>query len=382
MSSETGLNLDWKKSQPKVVWQVPGGAAFSSLAIVEGKVVTGCERGKADGVLCLEAASGKELWFREVGPAYVDKQRQGAGPRATPTVAGGVVYASMATGELAALKLADGSELWKVNIVTLAGVKDRAGEQFYWGQSASPLVEGDLVIVQPGGTNGRSVLALDKNTGKIVWQVGDDVMGYASPIAIDLGKRRLLIVPTGQAVLGLDPVKGELLFRQPFGNQFGATCSTPVWTGEVLLLSAAYGGGTLALELSPNGDKIDVKEKWKSRDLMSLMAPLIVRNGQLLAFHGDLSRFGIRSLDVATGNLLWTHNLPGRLCFVWAEDHLFGVTEQGTIQLIKPGEKGVSIEGEITDLLKGRVWAMPALVGKRLYLRDARTILCLDVASR
>jgi outer membrane protein assembly factor BamB len=382
MSAETGLNFDWKKTPPKVVWQVEGGSGLSSLAVTEGKVVTACERNKVGGVLCLDAATGKEIWFREVGPAYIDKQRQGRGPRATPTVAGGIVYAMMATGEVAALKLADGAEVWKVNVVTLAGVKDRSGEQFYWGQSASPLVEGDLVIVQPGGPRGNSIYALDRKNGKVAWKLGDDAMGYASPIAIDLGKRRVLIVPTGQAVVGIDPVKGEQLFRYPFGNQFDATASTPLWTGELLLLSAAYGAGTAAVELSEDNGKIQAKEKWKSRDLMSLMAPLIVRDGTLVAFHGDLSRFGLRCLDLETGKLLWMQNYPGRLCFIWAEGHLLAVTEQGTVQSIKLGKTGVSVEGEVPDLFKGRVWAMPALAGKRLYLRDDRTIVCLDLAGR
>jgi len=382
ISAETGLNLDWKKSPPKVLWQVPCGSGFASVAVADGKVVTAVQRDQRCGVLCLDAADGKELWFKPVGPAYLDRQKHGPGPRATPTVVDGVVYALMPTGELAALRLADGKEVWKVELAKLAGLKDRGDEQYYWGQSASPLVEGDRVVVQPGGKDGASIVALDRKTGQVAWKLGDDAMGYASPIAIDWKGRRLLIVPTGQAVVGVDPAKGEQVFRYPFGNRFDATCSTPVWTGELLIASAAYGVGTVALELVETDGKVEAKEKWKTRELMSLMAPLIVRDGRLYAFHGDLSRFGLRCLEVETGKLLWTQPYPGRVGFVWAEGHLWSVTEAGQVQLVKLGPAGASVEGEVDGLLKAKAWSQPALVGKRLYVRDERTAACLDVAGR
>lgn len=382
VSPEKGLNLDWKKTPPKTLWKVAGGSGFASLAIVGDRLVTAVQRDQQSGVLCLDAATGKEHWFRPVGPVYLDKQRHGPGPRATPTIVDGVVYALMPTGELTALQLTDGKPLWTAELAKIAALKNRSQEQYYWGQSASPLVEGDLVIVQPGGGENASVMALNRKSGKVVWQLGSDAMGYASPLAITWKQRRVLIVPTGQAILGVDPGTGKQLFRHPFGNRFDATCSTPAWTGELLVVSAAYGVGSSALELIEKDGQVEVREKWKTRDLMSLMAPLIVDGKQLYGFHGDLGRFGLRGLDITTGKLLWMEGFPGRITFVWAEGHLWSITEQGTLQLIAVQEKGAAIRGEIPNLLQAKAWAMPVLLGKRLYLRDEHHILCLDVAGR
>src|SRR5262249_60881458 len=108
----------------------------------------------------------------------------------------------------------------------------------------------DLVIVQPGGDKKNSVAAYHKDTGKLAWTAGDDAMGYASPIAVTIAGKRQVVVPTGQSVLGVDPVKGEILWRYGFGNPYNATCATPVWTHDLLLVSAAYGAGCAALEVT------------------------------------------------------------------------------------------------------------------------------------
>ena len=276
ISTETGLNLDWKANPPRTVWKKSPGSGFSSVAVVGDRLVTQAQRKDRQWIVCLSAKDGEELWAYDAAPGYIDRQHAGAGPRSTPTVAGDRAYCLFPRGELVCVTLDKGEEVWKTNIFDVAKAKDHFQDFYYWGLSQSPLVEGGLVIVQPGGDKDGSVVALDKDNGKVVWGVGSDPAGYGSPIAIDVGKKRMVVCPTGQSILGIDPVKGELLWRYAFGNFANATCATPVWSGELLFVSAAYGVGCAALEITPDGDKWTVHEKWSNKDLQTLMATGIV----------------------------------------------------------------------------------------------------------
>jgi outer membrane protein assembly factor BamB len=237
---DKGLNLDWKTKVPPVLWKVPIGNGFSSVIIVDDRIYTQAKRGPNDGVVCFDSRDGKELWFVVAAPSYIDRQRQGPGPRSTPAYHQGKLYCLFPMGELLCLTT-DGKKVWQANMFRDTGARIPAGENFYWGVSMSPLVEGDLVIVQPGGTNGNSVAAYHKETGKLVWTAGSDPIGYASPITISVTGKKQLIVPTGQSVLGIQPATGQVMWRYEFGNQFNATCASPVWAENLLFVSAAYG---------------------------------------------------------------------------------------------------------------------------------------------
>ena len=202
VSTETGLNLEWKTNPPRTVWKKAPGAGFSSVAVVGDRLVTQAQRDGRQYVVCLAAKDGEELWAYDAAPAYIDRQHAGAGPRSTPTVAGDRVYCLFPRGELVCVSLAKGEEVWKTNIFDATKAKDHFQDFYYWGLSPSPLVEGDVVIVQPGGDKDNSVVAFNKDNGKVVWGVGSDPAGYGSPVAIDVGKKRMVVCPTGQSILG------------------------------------------------------------------------------------------------------------------------------------------------------------------------------------
>jgi outer membrane protein assembly factor BamB len=381
ISQETGLTLDWKAKPPKVLWKVPLGPSFSSLAIQGERVVTMAQRDDRDFVVCLNADTGKEQWAYDAAPAYLDRQKQGAGPRSTPTIDGERVYALLPQGELVCVTLREGKKVWSINVFDVTGAKPR-GDQFYWGASASPLIEGDLVIVPPGGDKDTSVVAFNKDTGKKVWGVGADPAGYASPIVVTACKRRMVVFPTGKSILGIDPAKGELLWRYPFGNQFDATCATPVWANDLLFVSAAYGVGCAALEIVADGDKLTVKEKWRNKSLRNLMATSIILDGHIYGCDGDLGAIILRCLDLKTGEMKWEQRQQkGRLSFLAAEGHLFCLGERGELQLIEANPAKYVRKGELADVLEYKAWAMPALARKRLYLRDEKNVVCLDLSK-
>ncbi len=380
ISRETGLNTDWKAKPPKTVWKNALGPGFSSMAVVGDRVYTGGRKSR-DGIACIDAGSGKDIWFREVADGYLDKQRQGPGPRSTPTVHQGKLYCLFPMGELVCLDVADGKEVWKTDVFKTTGAKNPQGTtQYYWGMSVSPLVEGDLVIVQPGGNKDNSLAAFDKNTGKLVWGAGNDPPGYSSPIGVTLASRRLIVCATGQSVLGVD-TKGTLVFRYSFGNKFDCTCATALWSNNLLFVSAAYGTGSAALELIPMDQRVEVKEKWRNKDLQNQFATSVIHDGHIYGSHGDLGAKLLRCVELATGKVKWDDRRPAKCSLLGCSGHLIVVSENGTIRLLEANPERYVVKGELDGLLTYKAWPPPALLKGKLYARDDRQLICLDVSG-
>ena len=379
--TETGLNWDWKAKPPKVLWKVPLGSAFSSAAVVGNRLFTMAKNGAMDGVVCLDADTGKTLWTFDFVPSYLDQQKQGAGPRATPTHDNGKIYCLFARGELLCLDV-HGKKLWDAHTFNDVGSKSNEAEFRYWGVSLSPIVEGNLVIVQPGGTKNNAVAAYDKNTGKLVWTTGSDPAGYSSPIAIDVGGTRQIVMPTGQSILGIAPAKGEILWRYTFGNQFNATCANPVWADNKLFVSAGYGAGAALLDIVPPkspAEKWATREVWATKkNLNNLMATSVVHNGHLYGCHGEFVWF-MRCLDFKTGKIKWDERVTSRQSLLLAEGHLLSMSERGTLTLLEANPDRYVVKAELPNILTYKTWAIPALVNGKLYIRDERQMLCLDL---
>ena len=383
--TDTGLNLDWKTTPPKTLWKVPIGHAYSSVAIVGDRLFTMANRDKRDIALCLDAKTGKELWSYDAVPSYIDVQKQGAGPRATPTYHQSKLYCLFGRGEL--LCLTDkGEKVWQQDTFKDTGAKSQEGEFYYWGVSMSPLVEGDVVIVQPGGTKNNSVAGYHKDTGKLLWTAGVDPMGYASPIAITVDGTRQVVVPTGQSILGIEPTKGRILWRYPFGNRFNVTCAIPVWKDNLLFVSAAYGGGCAALEIIRRGkgdDPWTVRKKWTNKkEMQNLMATSMIVDGNIYGCHGDLAAFFLRCLDLQTGKVNWEKRVEGRYSLLALEKHILCWHERGTLSLIEATPAKFHVTAELPRLLTYKCWAMPAYADGKLYLRDERHLLCLDLRKK
>lgn len=382
-SGETGLNLDWQAHPPRVVWKVPLGAGFGSPIIVGDRLYTMAQRRRRDHILCIDATTGKVVWTLDAAPGFIDRwQKQGPGPRPTPVHDQGNLYCQLSDGDLLCVRAADGKELWRTNIFRAAGTRDRNGDAYFWGFSSSPLVEGNLVITQPGGKDNASVLALDRATGKVVWKAGTDPSGYASPIAITIDGERQLVVPTGQSILGLDPAKGTNLWRYAFGNRFDATCATPVWAQELLFVSAAYGTGCAALEIAREGAKWSVRERWRHKNLQNIFGTSIVLGDHVYGHNGDLGTITLRCLDLKTGDVKWTERQPGRATMLAAQGHLRILDENGGLRLVEARPDGYRAKGEVRDLLEFKAWAAPALAQGRLYLRDQKHLVCLDLRKQ
>ncbi|MCI0642821.1 MAG: PQQ-like beta-propeller repeat protein [Gemmataceae bacterium] len=378
ISSEKNLNWSWQTKPPKELWRMPLGSGYGSLTIVGERVYTLAKRGERDGVVCLGADQGDEIWAVDAAPTYIDFQRQGAGPRATPVFHAGKLYCQFGGGELVCLT-ENGKLVWQKNIFKETGAIAPSGK-YYWGVSFTPLVHGDAVIVQPGGDKNNAVAAFHKDDGKLLWMLGNDTLGYASPMLFDIHGHKQLVVPTGSSVLGIDPVKPSILWRFPFGNQFNATCSNPVWANNLLFVSAAYGGGAAALQVESASAEWKVNIKWKNiKALQSLYATSIEKDGKIYGISGDLGAIFLRCLDLQTGKIHWEERLQSRSTLLAADGHLLVLDQDGNLSAVEWTPKAYRVKGELPNVLTRKSWAVPALANGRLYLRDERQVVCLDL---
>ena len=238
ISPDTGLLKAWPRSGPPAVWTAGDlGGGFGSVSVSGDRVYVQGLRSRQSTVTSLNRADGKPVWSKVIG-AGGDNDR-GSGPRSTPTIDGDRVYVLTETGDLACLKVQDGASVWQRNIL-----KDFRGQNLNWLISESPLIDGNNVIVSPGG-RGASMVALDKMTGKTVWQSSDlsDEAGYSSAIVADVQGMRTIMTMTSEAGVGVRAADGKLLWRHRDAANRTANAATPVYSDRRVFYTSAYGTG-------------------------------------------------------------------------------------------------------------------------------------------
>jgi outer membrane protein assembly factor BamB len=262
--------------------------------------------------------------------------------------------------------------------------KELGGEPAEYGMACSPLVVGERVIVTAGAPRG-TVAAYDAATGKLAWTAGsEDPAGYSSPALLDVGGRRQVVVIDGVAALGLDPAKGDILWRHPYETEFNCNTATPVAVKGQVLLSSAENHGSVLLALSPKGDKFDVREVWSSQGTKSVLRSewqtSILLGGYLYGMDNVGSAGPVTHLTCIkadTGERAWQKLRFGKGNFIAADGKLLITTVKGELVIARATPKGYEEIGR--KEVVGFTRQAPALAGGLLYLRDDAEIVCLDV---
>jgi outer membrane protein assembly factor BamB len=371
-SPETGLLTDGPAAGPKLLWKVPGGDGYSSVAVVGNRAYTLVQRDDGEWAIALDAASGKEKWARKIAPAY--KNSYGNGPRSTPAIDGGFVYVQSVTGPLACLKTDDGSVVWQHNLLSDFGMKNTT-----WGLSASPLVEGNVVLAIPGAP-GAGVAAFDKKTGHLAWKLGDDKAAYASPVAVTVGGQRQLIFFTAAGLLAASP-DGKELWRVPWKTEFDCNICTPLVIGNDLFVSSGEQVGCAMFRLSPGGaPEVAWQSKGKKGVMTNYWANSVAVDGYLYGLSGEFDkRIDLNCVDAKTGKLAWSQKDFGKGAITYAEGHLFITTKKGDLVLVRANSQKYDEKARVQLLGENRT--VPTIAAKRLYLRDRQHIYCLDIAA-
>jgi outer membrane protein assembly factor BamB len=393
VSTETGLLKEWPKGGPKLGWRANiGGVGYGSPSIVGDKLfITGAEdddQGQKEFALCLNTKTGEKNWKVELPSGeggYLTGW--GSGPRSSPTVDGDAVYILGARGDLFRLKVADGNKVWAVNLK-----KDFGGNVPDWGYSESVLIDGDHLICKPGGKNG-TMLALEKSTGKKVWQSTEltDSAGYASIVVADIGGVRQYITQTQTAAVGVRAKDGKLLWRQNALKRSVAVIPTPVVHDGMAFFTAGYGAGSELFKLTSKDDTTTAERVYTQNKTLVNHHGGVVRIGEHIYGHTDTgNKWVCIEYKNEPDGTVWEDNTLDKGSLIAADGHLYCYGERkGTCVLVEASPKGWKETGrfEIPETSKhprraGAIWAHPVVANGRLYLRDHELLFCYDIAAK
>ena len=373
LSKETGLLAQWPRSGPSVAWSAAMlGAGYGSVAVHGDRVYLQGMRNRQSVVSTLNRADGKPVWVRILGSAG-DNDR-GPGPRSTPTIDGDRVYALSETGDLACLRASDGTVVWQRNIL-----KEFRGENPNWLLSESPLVDGNLVIVTPGG-RGAGMVALDKMSGKTVWESKDlsDTAGYASPIVADVGGVRTIMTFTANAGVGVRASDGKLMWRNSQASNGTANIATPVYSDGKVFFTSSYGTGASLLGLKATGNEVRAQEIYFTRDMKNHHGGVVLVNGHIYGYNDSI----LTCLEFASGKMIWRDRSVGKGAVSYADGHLYILGENNVVGLVEATPAGYKEKGRFSITDQGwPSWSHPVVSGGRLYIRNQGTLTSYDVRA-
>jgi len=380
------LRTDWAARPPKLLWSTPCGGGFSSFAVVGDLLVTQDHAAGVERVLGLDKNTGTITWSVSVPVDYSGFDSNYAnGPRATPSVAGGRVFAVTADGQLLAIdtpaKGAEATVAWRHDLLG-----DFGSPRPTWGVSRSPLVHGDTVIVQPGA-KGAMLVAYSRATGEEVWRTAGDPLGYSSPTIATLGGVAQVVAVGGTKMVGADAATGRELWSVPWATQFNGNVATPIAVDDYVFISSGYAKGCGLFRVAKSGDGFLAEAVYfrPRRVMQNHHSNCVSRGGFLYGYDSD----ELKCVDLRKGEVvedwraLTAENRPvTKGCVILAGDKLLGLTQTGTLFVADADPKAFMLRGELPGALTGsRTWSLPVLVGGRLYLRDDTKIVAYDVAE-
>lgn len=376
-SRETGLCLDWSETGPPVVWRRSCGDSFSPPVVAGGKLIAFHRVGDDEVVECLDAETGESLWSSHYSTRYVDRYRYNGGPRSSPAIDGDRVYTYGAEGVISCWELATGRRLWQRRLNDELGAP-----QGFFGVGTPPVIEDRLVLLNPGGPGGAGVVALDKLTGKTVWQTGACGASYSAPVVATIHGQRVAFFLTKDGLLAAVPRTGEILHEIGFRSSLreSVNAASPVVVADAVLLSAAYGVGSALLRVGRQ--RLD--PLWRNKEaLQSHWATPIHCQGYLYGMHGrHPPEAVIRCLEWATGVVRWTSpRLRERLTFTMVQGHFIAMGERGSLMLVEVDPERY-VEKARLRVLDPPCWAPPVVADGLLYLRNETRLLCLDLRRR
>lgn len=362
------LARDWETEPPREIWRREVGEGWSSFAIVGDAAVTQEQRGEEELVVRYELETGTQVWLHSDRSPF-NTTVGGSGPRATPTIVGDRVYSLGASGILNCLDLEDGRRIWVRNVLA-----DHAVGRPDWGMASSPLVTGDVVIVQLG-KRGTSLVAYDRITGNLAWAAGDDRGTYTSPTLAKVAGREQVLIVNHNTVVGHDPQTGEVLWRAQWENPGTERVSMPlVLSNDRLLVSAGYGVGSKLFRVRPQGDGLAVEEIWESPRLKSKFAPLVVHQSVVYGLDDGI----LVALDPDTGERLWKRGRYGHGQMILVDDLLLIQAENGDVVLVEATPVEHRELGRLSALTS-KTWNPPALSGRLLLVRNNREAACYEL---
>ncbi len=372
----SGLADVWPAAGPRVVWKRALGDGYSSPAVENGVLYTMYGKTREEVVLAADAETGKTIWESAAPMTFMsDAPEMGNGPYSTPLIVGDRIFTTGVAGRLQCLEKKTGKVLWTQQLWS-----DHQGSRLMYGYASSPIAFRDTVIVPVGGV-GKSVMAFRQADGAVAWGKLDFGNVYSSPVLIDLGGLEQLVLLMDGAVLAVNPHNGDPQWQVPFKADYSIAVATPLWgSGNLLFVSAEYNGGAKMIELQRSGLQTKATELWTSNRLR-LHHGNAMRIGDAIYFTsgGKGSQAILTAIDARTGTIHWQERSIQKANFVWADQKLITLAQDGTLMIAYPSPQGFRIAAK-ASLLTELAWTPPTLVGTRLYLRDRRSLMAVDLS--
>ena len=352
---------------------------------------------------CMKSETGDELWRFEYPTNYEDLYGYDNGPRTCPVVDGNRVYIFGPEGMLHCVSVSDGKLLWSVDTAAKFHVV-----QNFFGVGSAPVVEGELLIVQIGGSppgrartlldtrdsvqgNGSGIVAFNKWTGEVVYQITDELASYTTPTLATINGRRWCFAFARGGLVGFEPRSGTVDFHYPWRSKKfeSVNASNPVVVGDLVFISETYGLGSSLLTVRPGGYKVVWKdsERRRNKAMQLHWNTAIHHEGYLYGYSGRHSRgCEFRCVELRTGKAVWSHRVHERSSLLYADGHFISLGEFGTLTLIRPTPEKLDvvskiqlIDGHGDERIKYPAWAAPVVSNGFLYLRGKDRLVCLDL---
>jgi len=360
----------WYAEAPQELWRKQIGEGWSSFSVAGGFAFTMEQRGEEEVLVCYELATGDAVWVHAEHVRFEESMGDD-GPRSTPTVADGKVFALGATGILNCHDARTGSLLWGKDVLAEAGHGVPT-----WAKSCSPLVVDGKVIVTLGDKAEGNLAAFEAASGELVWRAGDYSSSYASPVLANLAGRNQIVAIQAKSVDGYGLDDGEILWSFPIGNPQG-NCATPLVIGDRVLTSGGYGYGSHLIEITESGGEFSADELWRSRKLKAKFADMVVHGEHIYGL--DEGRLVCLSLE--DGERVWRGTNFGHGQLLGVGGHLIVQSEKGGVFVIAADPDGEVITSEF-DALDRRTWNHPVLAGRILLVRNDREAIAFQYPER
>jgi outer membrane protein assembly factor BamB len=379
ISPETAIQKTWPANGPKVIWKIPVGESFGSIAVIGKRAYLMVERDGNELCICLDADNGKEIWKREIDKTIFENQG-GNGPRTTPAVVDDRVYVLGTYLKLNCLAAADGQVLWSHDLMKeFNGQISNSIKK--WGNAASPVVDGNAIYVGGGGP-GESLLAFDKLNGGLIWKGENEKITHASPVPATIGGVRQIVFFLESGLVSKQADTGQLLWKYKFPFNV-STAASPVIADDVIYCSAAYGVGAAAARISKDGDQFKATELWKipGDDLANHWSTPVAYNDHLYGIFGFRKDYMLKCIDLKDGKEKWRGPVVGRGGLIEVDGALLVQAESGELLLVDAKPDAYK---ELTRAqpLVGKSWTMATLSNGRIYARSSTHAICLDVSGK
>jgi len=372
--TQTGRRFDddWNARPPREMWRHRIGPAWSSFVIGADRLFTQEQRLDDEVVSCYDARTGEQIWSFAT-PSRFFESLGGLGPRGTPTLADGSIYALGAEGILVRIDAVDGTLVWKADLKEASG----RAEPPMWGFSCSPCVDGGLVVVHAGGKDDKGIVAFDVADGRVVWTAPAGAMSYSSVQKITLLDREFLCLLSNSGAHLLEPVTGKSVYDYRFVHEGYRACQAQVIDGDKLLIPAGMGTGTRLVGFSQTDDGLEAKELWTSLDMKPDYNDILVHDGNIYGFDSAI----FACIGLADGKRKWKGGryAKGQALLLADSGLIVVVSEKGELVLVRATPEKHEELGKI-GALSDKTWNHPVVVGDRLYLRNADEVVCYELA--